>query len=295
LAHVNFLGRKSLRQFQLQLVSTPVAAWPKPLADAWLILTGKLGLAPTKALGIILDSASAAHACVRAQNEQLKDLEEIETRRIIRKACNRVANGISRGPAELRRRLDRAILPLIHGEVIDLEVIEGIFDAATKAFYDFADMESTSSAARALRELRAAHFFALSMALRCKTEKATADLAAASSVNSQTLAADVFATIGRALDGDIVKGVSTQNGKSITPYVAELAAIWRQRGLSPRRAFGYLNPSYKGQFHMFADLVLTVTANPRAGHVPEQHLMHPRPERSQELVSDHHLRTALRG
>jgi hypothetical protein len=298
LAHVNFLARRSLRQFQLQLASTPVAAWPKPLADAWLILTGKPGLAPTKALGVIFDSASAAHACIRAQNEQLKDLEEIETRRRIRKTCNRVANGISRGPAELRRRLDRAILKLIHEEEIDLEVIEAIFDATTKTFDEFADRESTSSAARALRELRAAHFFALSMALRCKTEKAIADLVAASSVNSQTLTADVFTTIARVLHGDIVKGASAQNSKSITSFVAELVAIWRRAGLSPRRAFGYLNPNYKSQFHVFADLVLKAMANPRAEHLPKQPLVHPRPEQfhsEQELVSDHHLRTALRG
>jgi hypothetical protein len=263
---------------------------PKPLADAWQILTGKPGLAPTKALGVILDSVSASHACIRAQNEQLKALEGIETRKRIRKACNRVAKGISRAPAELRRRLERAILPMIHEEEIDLEVIEAIFDAATKTFDDFADRESTSSAARALRALKAAPFFALSMVLRCKTEKAIADLVAASSVNCQTLAADVFATIATVLADDIVKGATTQNSKSITHYVAELAAIWRRAGLNPRRAFGYLNPNYKSKFHRFAELVLKVMANPRAGHLRPEHF-----HSELELVSDHHLRKALQG
>jgi hypothetical protein len=296
LAHVNFLGRKSLCQFQLQLASTPVTAWPKPLANAWQILTGQLGLVPTKALDVILDSASAAHACIRAQNEQLKDLEEVETRRRIRKACSRIAKGISRAPAALRQRLDQAIVPLIHAEVIDLEVIETILDAATKTFDEFVDWESTSSAVRALRELQAAPFFALSMALRCKTEKAIADLT--SNVKRQTSAAEVFATIAEVLDGDIVKGATTQNSKLITCYVVELAAIWRRAGLNPRRAFGYLNPIYKGRFHVFADLVLKVFANPQAAHVPKQLLAHARPGQfhtEQESVSDYHLRTALGG
>jgi hypothetical protein len=136
------------------------------------------------------------------------------------------------------------------------------------------------------------------MALRCKTEKAIADLVAASSVNCQTSAADVFATIATVLHGDIVKGASAQNSKSITSYVAELAAIWQRAGLSPRRAFGYLNPNYKSQFHVFADLVLKAMANPRAEHLPKQPLVRPRPEQfhsEHELVSDHHLRIALRG
>jgi hypothetical protein len=298
LAHVNFLGRKSLRQFQLQLVCTPVAAWPKPLADAWRILTGKLGLAPTKALGVILDSTSAAHACIRAQNEQLKDLEEIKTWRRIRKACNRLANGISRAPAELRRRLDRAILSLVHEDVIDLEVIEAIFDAATKTLDDLADRESMRSAARALPELKAAPFFALSMALQCKTEKAIADLSVAANTTRQTSAAEVFATIASALDDAVGKSITTQNSKSITHYVVELAAIWRRAGLSPRRAFGYLNADYKGRFHVFADLVLKVFANPQAAHVPKQLLARARPGQfhtEQESVSDYHLRTALGG
>jgi hypothetical protein len=298
LAHVNFLGRKSLRQFQLQLTSTPVAAWPKPLANVWQILTDKLRLPPTRALGVILDSTSAAHACVRAQNGQLNDLEAIETRRRIRKACNRVAKGISRAPVELRRRLDQAILPLIQEEVIDLETIEAILDAATKTFDEFADRESTSSAVRALRELQAAPFFALSMASRCKTEKAIADLAVASNATRQTSAAEVFATIATVLASDIFKNVTTQNSQAITCYVAELAAIWRRARLSPRRAFGYLNPNYKSKFHMFADLVLKALANHRAEHLPKQLLVHLRPERvhsEQELVSDHHLRQAPRG
>jgi hypothetical protein len=298
LAHVNFLGRKSLCQFQLQLTSAPVAAWPEPLANAWQVLTDELRLAPTRALGVILDSASAAHACIRAQNDQLKDLEAIETRRRIRKVCNRVAKGISRPPAELRRRLDRAILPLIQEKVIDLEVIETIFDVAAKSFDEFADRESTGSTARALRNLRAAPFFALSMALRCKTEKAIADLALASNVTRQMSAADVFTTIATVLADDIVKGVRTQNSKSIICYVAELAEIWRRAGLRPRRAFGYLNPNYKSQFHAFADLVLKVMSVPRAKHLPKQSLARLRSEQfhsEQELVSDHHLRMALRG
>jgi len=295
-ARVNFLGRTSLGQVQLLLASTPVTAWPKPLSDAWQLLNGALGLAPMQARHLILQSVSAAHACVRAQNQQLKDLEAIETHRRIRKACNRVAKGMSRAPAELRRRLDQAILPLIQEKVVDLETIEMIFDAATKTFDEFADSESTSTAVRALRELEAAPFFALSMALRRKTEKAIADLALAANVTRQTSAAEVFATIASALDDDIIKGVPTQNSVSITRYVAALTAIWRRAGLSPRRAFGYLNADYKGRFHVFADLVLKVFARPQAEHVPKRLLAHAQPEQfhtEQELVSDYHLRTAL--
>jgi hypothetical protein len=67
LARVNFLGRITLRQFHVRLASTPVTTWPEPLADAWQILTRKLRLAPSNALGVTLASAAAARACIRAQ------------------------------------------------------------------------------------------------------------------------------------------------------------------------------------------------------------------------------------
>ena len=281
-AQVDFRARRSLPRFQRQLECTPVHAWPKPLSDAWEILNGKFGLPPKDALSIILNSVSAAHQCIRAQSQQLMGLEEEKARATNRKACSRISKGISRAPVAVRRRLDRAILPLLQQGVVDLEVIELIFEAAAAVFYGkYAKGESLRATRRALSELRAAPFSMLGMDLRRKVEKAIADVAAPSNLKRQPTAADVFAAMTAVLDGENAKRSSTQASKSITCYVAELAKIWRRAELKPRRAYGFLNSEYRARFHRFAELVWTGVAPP------------PDRRSNQERVSDYHLRTAL--
>jgi hypothetical protein len=113
------------------------------------MLNGKFGLPPKDALSIILGSVSAAHQCIRAQSQQLTDLEQEKARTIIRKACSRISKGTSRAPVAVRRRLDRAILPLLQQGAVDLEVIESIFEAAAAIFYGkFARGESLRATRR---------------------------------------------------------------------------------------------------------------------------------------------------
>ena len=209
-------------------------------------------------------------------------LEEEKARTTIRKACGRITKGINRAPVAVRRRLDRAILPLLQQGVVDLEVIESIFEAAAAIIYGkSAKGESLRATRRALRELRAAPFSVLGMDLRRKVEKAIADVAAASNVKRQPTAADVFAAMTAVLDAENAQRSGTEASKSITCYVAELAKIWRQAGLKPKRASSFLNSEYRARFHRFAELVWTGVA--------------PLPDRrsNQERVSDYHLRTAL--
>jgi hypothetical protein len=280
-AQVDFRARRSLPRFQRQLECTPVQAWPKPLADAWEILNDKFGLPPKDALSVVLDSVSAAHQCVSAQSHQLIGLEQEKACTIIRKACSRISKGIGRAPVAVRRRLDRAILPMLQQGIVDLEVIESILEAAAAIFYGkFAKGESLKATRRALGELRVAPFSMLGMDLRRKVEKAIADITA-SSVKRQPMAADVFGAVTAVLYADNATRSSTQASKSTTGYVAELAKIWRRAGLKPKRAYGFLNSEYRSRFHRFAELVLEGVAPPS--------------ERSsnQERVSDYHLRTAL--
>ena len=49
-----------------------------------------------------------------------------------------------------------------------------------------------------------------------------------------------------------------------THYVARLAEVWRQAGLSPSRATHPENLSYKSSFHRYTELVLTGMAEPWA-------------------------------
>jgi hypothetical protein len=280
-AQVDFRARRSIPRFQRQLECTPVQAWPKPLVHAWEILNDKFKLPPKDALSVILESVSAAHQCISAQSQQLTNLEQEKARTIIRKACGRISKGIGRAPAPVRRRLDRAILPMLQHGIVDLEIIESILAAATAIFYGkFAKGESLKATRRALRELRVAPFSMLGMDLRRRIEKAIADIAA-SSGKRQSIAADVFGAATAVLDADNANRSSSQATKSITGYVAELAKIWRRAGLKPKRAYGFLNSEYRATFHRFAEFVLEGVAPPS--------------ERSsnRELVSDYHLRTAL--
>lgn len=288
-AHVDFRARRSLPQFLSQLKSKQASDWSQPLFAAWKILNNELALEPAKALSVILESVSAAHRCVRAQNQQLNDLEEARTHTTIRKACNRISKCINRAPALVRGHLDQAIHPLIQESVIDLEVIESIFEASRAIFDEFADIKSSRTALTAFCELRAAPFSTLGMALRREAESAIAGLAAASSATGrEATASDVFATVAAVLEGDTRAGLNTLSGKLISRYVAELAEIWRRAGLKPSRAIGFLNTEYRAKFHRFSELVLRAMAdNSRA----ERHGGDPS---SRELVSDHHLRKALK-
>jgi hypothetical protein len=256
-------------------------------------LNGELNLCPAKALDVVLDSVSAAHRYVRLQNQQLNDFERARARTIIQRACRRLSKCIKRAPAALRHRLDQAILPLIQERVIDLEIIETIFEAATKVLEEFPSSEPSSTSATALCQLRTHPFSMLGKAARSQVEKALAEHVTASpakrsaALNTVTASpakhsADVFATIAAVLHARETKP-STNTSKMIAGYVADLAEIWRQAGLKPSRAVGFLNPKYRTMFHRFAELILAAMAGPRTERLA-----------SGELIGDDDVRAALR-
>jgi hypothetical protein len=285
-ASVDFRARRSLPQLLLRLRSKPNGEWPPPLSDAWQILNSDLKLPHVKALPVILESVSAAQQCLKAQNQQLRDLEQIEAATRIRRVCNRISKGINRASVALGRRLDLAILPLVQTPPIDLEVIESIFEAAATIFEEFPEGETFCTAIRALRDLPTAPFYSLDIALRSEAEKAISNFAVSSNVKPQIRATDVFATLAEALDGAKIKKPTTQSGISITHYVSAVAEIWRRAGLKPSRGVGFLNVDYMTRFHRFANLVLIAISDPggpcNRGEISKR-----------ELVSDHHVRTAL--
>jgi hypothetical protein len=275
---------------------------------AWEILTSEMGLSDTKARSIILKSVSAAHRCVTAQNDQLSCIARSQAQKRIRIACSRIPNCINRAPAALRRRINRAILPLIK-EPIDFEALESIFETARKIFEPFQDNKTLCAASDSLKGV---HLSTLSTTLQDKVLKAIAGFKAENEANGT--AARLFTTIGAALSGETATKTSPQISNLIVRYVEELAAIWRHARQTPSRAQRYLNlTTYASKFHQFAELILisgpwaqhysasSLGANPkgRPSHADRPHKLAPwtiaasQGSKYKWLVSDDHLKRAL--
>jgi hypothetical protein len=312
-ARVNFRARISLSGLQLRIRSQPARDWPPYLFFAWEILTAELGRPDIKARSIILESVLEARRCVAAQNKRLSDIARIRTHRRIRTACTRIPKCIKRGPKELRRDLNRAILPLIE-ESIDVEVLESILETATKTFEVFPDNEPSCAA---LNSLKGLYFSGLPTTTQDEIRKAIAGFKAAKNANRTV--EHLFIAIGAGLTSKNGAKTSTQISNLIVSYVFELAAIWGRAGpnLKTTRARRYmdLNPTiYSSRFHQFAELVLLAMTGHRLGRsgkarganadtgVPDSAIsMDIRPwidalrkgEKYKWLVSDNHLKRAL--
>jgi hypothetical protein len=89
-AHFNFRGRRSLSQFQRQLVSTPDSDWPPRLNETFKVLTIRLSLPREKALLLIIRSFEPALRCVKAQNQLLNRIERTNAREKLQRICLRV-------------------------------------------------------------------------------------------------------------------------------------------------------------------------------------------------------------
>jgi hypothetical protein len=259
----DFLARRPVSRFQLQLKSKAPHDWPPHLHAAWQILKSGQDLSDAKARSVVQESVSIAHRCIVAQNQKSKDIIEQVARTTIRSACSRISKCIKRAPAACRRSLNRAILTLIQQSIIDLDVIEAIFGKAETTFKQFRAHETSRAALPALEDLRKADFSTLNMMLRRKTEDAIVELAVTSNGKRQATAVDVFATIAGVLGSEKTTKVTTQSRDIITRSVAQLAEIWRQAGLKPSRALAYLDDAYRSKFHCFAELILTAMAGPR--------------------------------
>ena len=142
----NPLVRRRLSKLIEDLKSEAPRKWPRRFNLAWVILHDELNLAEQPTRSVLDSSASAAHACARSINRRVENIVEFQTRNKLHKAFERIANCAKRAPAELRRRLDAAIIPLIQREPVDLEVIETIFDATVEVFSEYSNHEAAKTA-----------------------------------------------------------------------------------------------------------------------------------------------------
>jgi hypothetical protein len=261
----------------------PVAEWPKHLRLARSILIDKRVFDEEKALAVLVASYCAAHACAQAINQRSRDIADFAQRLKLRKIFKRIAKCARRSPAPLRRLLDRGVGCAIHDRVVDAESIEALIQALIAAFASFPKEAPALTVLRAIAPLSSlledaniespncldAYFAEASVllqqeysALRAIDQRTIENALTAlrDSGNAEFDAADVCESIARALDGD--KGISLALHDLITEYVAVLAEIWLQNGVKPARAARSSNPSYRGKFHRFADLVLTAAVEP---------------------------------
>jgi hypothetical protein len=311
----NAFARRSLPKVLLRLKSTRPSDWPPHLLCAWQIVNGALGLSDCEAVSVILDSVSAAHGCVVAENQRVNQIEEREALKKVRIACKRALERIldasSDVSAKLRRRLDKEIRPLIREPVIDLEVIQSIFEAAASVFAEFPTRGP--SLPNLLHKVREIHLSTLSATLRRKLELAITDLGEPSTAKHVD-AIMVFETLAGILFAEKTPKIKSGTHQFRSKYVAELAEIWCRAGLKPSRANHPSNADYRSEFHHFADLVLSEIAEPQwrrhdrsfealvallAPIRPPEEIQRvsraPRQVDKRWLISEDHLRTAFRG
>ncbi len=212
----------------------------------------------------------------------------------IQSACLRVTKCLKRGPAALRRRLDREILSVIDTDLTGLEVLESILIVTRSIFAEFTDVESAETG---LDSLKGTHFSTISATWQSKAERAVAEFKAAA---VQRSSADLFGGLAAALDRGKAARPTAQIGDDITQYVAEIARIWRKVGLKPSVTHDYLHldPStYRSRFHQFAELTITWAMGFHRG---KRHDVKPwceaslKSEKYKWFVSYDHIRTALR-
>jgi hypothetical protein len=252
--HVNFRARISLSALKRSVQSNSIEQWPAALCHCRKLLTAELGIADADARCAILESISAAHRCVLAQNQRLLRNEQARMRGKIQSACLRVTKCLKRGPAALRGRLGKKILSAIDTNPTDLEVLESILEMTRSVFAKFPGIEPAKAG---LESLKPAHFSTISASWQSKAERAVDEFKAAAGKRS---VADLFAGLAAALaDGEVARPTA-QIGGDITQYVEEIAQIWRKVGLNPSATHDYLHldPStYRAGFHQFAELMIT--------------------------------------
>ena len=198
-------------------------AWSRHLQLAYAILLLELAVSEENSRVILISALQAGHDCAKRIDQLAGDGVQLQIRHSVCERLGRVAKCIKRAPAELRRRLDRAIAPLMRENHIDLEVIEAVFDIAVEIFSAYPRHEPTQTALAALTDqLGSRHpkikidFSALNARDRIKAEKNVAALGQACS------AADVFAALSAALQDNGTAKVSVQIHPFVD-YVAEVA------------------------------------------------------------------------
>jgi hypothetical protein len=269
---------------------------------------------------IILGSVSAAHKCAREINRRSASRFEAHLRNKLRKVFGRIAKCAQRAPERLRQRLDQAVIPLVHQDPIDLEVIEAILDATASLFLQYREEESAKTALKAfavtdvdgVRRIGAKVDF--SGLDKIREHRVAAALTNLKKLPGSRLGAyNVFEGMAEALDSEEIQ--SDEIATLIVDYVASVANRWREAGIKPSRARHPEDPAYKSGFHRFVDLVITSMLEPwtlrhdgaleeRAQETWRRHAELPDDFRSiaspslrrsdlEWIVSDDHLKKAL--
>ena len=275
-AHANPLMRRRLDKLLRKLKSKDLSKRPRHLSLACVVLRDELGVTEKTAFAIIASSSSAAFTCAEAINRRVGAIVEFQTCEKLCNAFERIANCAKRAPAELRRRLDAAVTPLIRQEHVDLEVIETIFDTAVEVFSEYSRHEVAKTALGVLmhqppgggRYMTVKNdFLGLSAKDQIKSEKALTALGKVSK-KRKTTASDVFATLATVLKCKQSAKLNSQIHTLIVDYITTVVEGWRHAGLRPSRARNPAHPAYKSRFHRFVDLVLTEMVEPWTCRLP---------------------------
>jgi hypothetical protein len=168
----------------------------------------------------------------------------------------------------LRRWLDLSAGTILNPISLDTECIKEIIIATAECFQLWCDNKTAKTALKAIgltvgrdRPLMFDDFESLPGIVRSQIEKVLTERVKQS---KQTLtAAEIFDTLAFAAIAP-TSGRLRQVADLIVKYVKEVADQWNHVGLSPSRARKPDDPAYASRFHRFADLVLTMMAEPSA-------------------------------
>jgi hypothetical protein len=298
----------------------PLARWSPYLQAASAILEGKKVAGPA-ARRIVGASLRHALVCARAIDRRALALTRLKNTAKVRKSFSRLAKCVARAPARLRNKLDNKIYRNMP-DVIDTEVIESIIDATHQIFAG-STLESAKTARRALSVSKwkrrtimglKAEYSTLDLGTRRECERA---ISSETRTAAPGIARAVFKILTATIDENKpLSGLQLDAEDLIIDYVAAVAAVWQEHDLRPSRATRHKDPKYTSGFHRFAELILTAVAEPGsnrhsqdrdevARQVWANHARLPaqmrqeigkklRREDMEWLVSDHHVREALR-
>jgi hypothetical protein len=219
---------------------------------------------------LVIESVAAAHRCAQLVDERSRAGAQARSINRLSKAFVRIAKCAARGSASLRRDLDQALIELLPGGPVDLEVMEAILEAAGTSFAKYPTEEPARTALAAFgaseedsirRYALKFDFESLPSALHLRMQTTLSELAA--SALGDVSAARIFSTMASALEIE-VNGADPEIATLITDYVAAVAGLWCAAGLRPGRAHDPNDPEYKSHFHRFADLVLTAAMEPES-------------------------------
>jgi hypothetical protein len=319
------------------LAALPATEWPKHLRFAREILIGELAVDDHTTRAVLFASFSAAHACARAINQRSRDTVDTASRLKVRSMFARAGRCALRSPASVRRVIDSNVRSSVPNTTIDSESMEALIDSLVAAFASFSTEATSLTVLRAITPRPSLPKFdqiGRASLRRCFAEGAALlkeDYSAMRAVDQRRVesaltslrnrrdaafnAAEVCEAIANALDAVEGSAAKTAIDDLITDYVAAVAAIWVHHAIRPGRTVNPSNPSYRGKFHRFLDLVLTAVVDPwsrrhddaqieqasklRQAHaqLPEdvRKVVSPAPRRSdvEWLVSDESVKKAL--